>query len=269
MQDDGKPVLTRKITIEIAVRLIVKTAAVAEIVKEIPEILNDGNMEVFETTEPNRFGRKEGLRVWKVIPVWKVSMTADADPQFIFENTNPNSRDVCWYDGNAVATEFLNLKSPEAALAFFEKYYLGEVNKPDDDKKIRWSEIQSIQKVFLSALANESMPQNLQAFVFQSLEVVLQHDVKVVRTISPRPGEEKFDAVVGIAECKDVLSALRAVVFLSRGSVWRQCGNPKCEMWFKPGRPDQIYHNQGCTRQAIANRFNERTRKAKAKRRRK
>jgi hypothetical protein len=261
MQSDEKPLHIEKITVEIAVRLVVKISAEADkrVEPGTPFVLG------LVQEEPG------GPTVWKLTPVWKASMTADSDPQFTFENTNPKSRDVRWTDGHAVATEFLNLKSPEAALAFFQKYNFDELRQPDVDQKIRirWSEIESIRKTFLSALANEPMPQKLQEFVFQTLEVHLQHDVKVARIISPKPGQENFDAVVGIAECQDIMSSLRAVVFLSRGSVWRKCANLRCEMWFKPNRPDQLYHDKDCTHRAMVNRINENTRKAKAKRRRK
>jgi hypothetical protein len=239
LQDNnGKPLHSQKITVEVMARLTVKVT-----VEVIPPKVN-------------------------LSPVWKVRMTADPDPQFIFENTDPDFHpgDVTRpYDADVVAKEFLNLKSPEAALAFFEKFPFDETNQ-----RIRWSEIESIRKAFLSALANEPVPQDRQKLVFQPLQVQLMHDVKAVLVISKTPvKKEEFDAVVGIAECKDVLSSLRAVTFLSRGSVWRQCENPKCEMWFKPGRPDQKYHDTACTRRAIANKFNERTRKANKKRRRK
>jgi hypothetical protein len=235
LQDnDQKPLHSQKITVEVMTRLTVKVTV--ELIP--PEV--------------------------KLTPVWKVRMTADPDPQFIFENTDPDFHpgDVTKpYDADAVAKEFLNLKSPDAALTFFEKFPFDETNQ-----RIRWSEIESIRKAFLSALANEPGPQDL-ALVFRPLQVQLLHDEKVVKVISSKPVKnEKFYAVVGIAECKDVLTSLRAVVFLSRGSVWRQCANPKCEMWFKPGRPDQMHHDPACTRRAIANRFNEKTRKANKKR---
>jgi hypothetical protein len=236
--NNGKPLHSQKITVEVMTRLTVKVT-----VEVIPPKVN-------------------------LSPVWKVRMSADRDPQFIFENTDPDFHpgDVTSpYDADAVAKEFLNLKSPEAALAFFEKYPFDQTNQ-----RIRWSEIESIRKTFLSALANEPVAPDLQEFVFRPLQVQLLHDEKVVQVISKKPvKKEKFDSVVGIAECKDVLSSLRAVAFLSRGSIWRRCANPKCEMWFKPGRPDQMNHDPACTRRAIANRFNEQTRKAKTKRRRK
>ena len=70
MGNDGKSPTYSEITLEIAVRLNVKISA-----EEIQE-------------------EEGGPTVWKLIPVWKVSMTADPDPQFSFENINPNSRDV-------------------------------------------------------------------------------------------------------------------------------------------------------------------------------
>lgn len=209
---------------------------------------------------------------WNLTSLWKVEMSEDADPQFTFENTNPNSRDWSPTDGDAVAKRFLNLKSPEAALAFFQKYYLGDAKKADDDKKmrIRWSEVKSIQENFLSALENKPIPQNLQAFVFQPLEVVLEHVERTLKVKSePKERLVKFDAITGIAECQDVLGSLRAVTFLSRGSVWRRCANPKCEMFFKPDRRNQMYHDAACTHRAMANRHSEKTRKANRKRRRK
>jgi hypothetical protein len=251
MQDDEKPLHSQKITVEIAARLTVRISA-----------------EFFPGEDPSQ------ARVMKFAPVWKVSMSDDADPQFTFENTDPGRHPgdvVREYDADVVAKEFLNLKSPEAALTFFQKYIFDETRQPDADKKsrIRWSEIESIRKTFLSALKNEPVPQDRQKFVFQPLQVQLRHDEKVVNVISSKPFKhEKVDAVVGTAWCKDVLNSLRAVTFLSRGSVWRKCANPKCEMWFKPGRPDQMYHDPACTRRAIANRFNEQTRKASKKRRR-
>ncbi len=244
---------TQKITLEIAVRLIVKISA-----KQIQE-------------------EEGGPTVWKLSPVWKVSMTADPDPQFSFENINPNSRDVRYYDGHAVATEFLGLKSPDDTLAFFQKYNWDETKQPDAHQRIRirWSELQDIQKAFASALRNELIePQNLKEFVFQPLPVSLTHHEGTFHRDQSKEnralaGKSYFDTS-GIAECADVLSALRAVTFLSRGVVWRLCANPKCDYGlFKPARPNQVYHDAACTHRAMANRHSEKTRKANKKRRRK
>ncbi|HXE32800.1 MAG TPA: hypothetical protein VN087_02720 [Verrucomicrobiae bacterium] len=254
MENGGNHLHSQKITVEIAVRLIVKVSG-----EQIP------------------LPEDPGVRVWKLNPVWKVSMSADTDPQFTFENTNPNSRDVVWRDGHAVATEFLGLKSPEDTLAFFKKYNWYENKQLDADKKIRirWTELQGIQKAFASVLRNEPIePQNLQEFIFQPLPVNLTHhegtfhknQSKENRALS---GKSYFDTS-GIAECADVLSALRAITFLSRGVVWRLCANPKCDHGlFKPARPNQMYHDAACTHRAMANRHSEKTRKAKTKRRRK
>jgi hypothetical protein len=213
-----------------------------------------------------------GEKSWDLTSLWKVEMSEDADPQFTFENQNPSSPGWSPTDGDAVAKQFLNLKSSQDALAFFRKYFLGEAKKPDKDKKIRirWSEIKSIQEAFLSALEHKPIAQHLQDFVFQSLVVVLQHDEKMLRIMSePKERLVKFDAVTGIADCQDVLDALRAVTFLSRGSVWRRCANPKCEMFFKPERNNQTHHDTQCTHRAMANRYSEKTRKGINKRARK
>jgi hypothetical protein len=256
MGNENNQLHRHKITVEIAVRLKIKVSA-----ERFPR-LEDPPLE-----EPS---------FWKVTPVWKVSMTAGPDPRFTFENTNPNSRDWTETDGDAVAKEFLNLKSPETALAFFKKYYLGEANKPDGDMKtqIAWSDLQKIQKAFVSALSDKPIePQNLKEFVFQPLPVTLTHhegtfhkeQSKENRALS---GKSYFDTS-GLAECADVLSALRAVTFLSRGVAWRICANPKCDHgWFKPARPNQMYHDAACTHRAMANRFSDKTRKAKKRRKR-
>lgn len=250
METNGKPLLTQKITIEIGVLLIVKISA-----------------ELIPPEDPSK-----EPQVWKLTPVWKVSLDRD---QFSFENTNPNSPDVRWYDGHAVATEFLRLKSPEDALAFFKKYNWDENKQPDADRKVRipWSELQNIQKAFASALRNEPIePQNLKEFIFQPLPVIVKHhegtfhknQSKENRALSAKA---YFDTS-GTAECADVLGALRAITFLSRGVVWRLCANPKCDVGlFKPARPNQMYHDAACTHRAMANRFNERTRANKNKKR--
>ena len=121
--------------------------------------------------------------------------------------------------------------------------------------------LRTIQKAFLSALRNEPIaPQNLKDFVFQPLEVSLTASTRVYSKGSvkrkSRFGRQKyFDTITGIAECQDVLSSLRAVTFLSEGSVWRMCANPKCDyVLFKPARPNQVYHDAACTHRAMANR---------------
>jgi len=212
-----------------------------------------------------------GEKSWDLASVWKVEMSEDGDPQFTFENQNPSSAGWSPTDGDAVAKQFLNLKSPQDALAFFRKYFLGKAKEPDKDEKIRirWSEVKSIQESFLSALEHKSMPEHLQGFVFQSLTVVLQHEERMLRIKSEvKEPLVKFDAVSGVADCQDVLDALRAVVFLSRGSVWRRCANPKCEMFFKAERSNQLYHDPACTHRAMANRFSEKTRRGKKRRKR-
>lgn len=251
MGTDDKALVSRKITLQTAVRLIVKISA-----EQIQE-------------------EKEGPTVWKLTPVWKVSMTGQQDPQFIFEDTNPNSRDVRWYDGHGIATEFLRLKSPEEAHVFFQKYNWDSNRKPDEDGKIRvlWSELQDFQKAFTLTLRNEPIePQGFHEFVFQPLPLTLtHHEGTFHKNQSNRAlsGKSYFDTS-GIADCADVLSVLRAVVFLSRGVMWRLCANPKCDHGlFKPDRSNQIYHDSACTHKAMVDRFNERTRKAKNKRRRK
>jgi len=255
MQADEKPIHSQKLTVEIAVRLKVMVSSERFPRPQDPPLNEPG--------------------FWKITPVWKVSMIAGPDPQFTFENTNPDSRDWTETDGDAVAKKFLNVKSPEAALAFFQKYFLGEVKKTDDAGKIciGWSELQGIQKAFIAALSDSDEPvepEQLKQFVFQPLQVQLAHSEKIVQVISGKPvKKEKVDAVNGLVECTDVLGTLGSLVFLSRGSVWRKCANPKCEMWFKPNRPDQICHDTACTRRAVANRYSEKTRRNKNRRNKK
>src|SRR5208283_3138762 len=161
--------------------------------------------------------------------------------------------------------EFLHLKSPEDALSFFHKYNFNENQKPDKDQKIRirWSAIESIQKAFLLALTDKPIePQHLKEFVFQPLPVILTHHEGTFHKDQSKEnralaGKSYFDTS-GIAECADVLSALRAVTFLSRGVVWRLCANPKCNYGlFKPARPNQMYHDPDCTHRAMVDRFNK------------
>jgi hypothetical protein len=257
----GKPLQKRKITMEVETRLVVKVSA-----ERFPRPQDPPK----QPEDP--LWQEPGF--WKVSPVWKVSMTAEPDPEFTFENSNPGSRDVTWYDGHAVAEEFLNLQSPEAALTFFQKYYFGETKRPDANQKnrIRWSELQVTQKIFASALKNEPIPPHLREFVYQSLEMNLLHEegVHIPREKNPKKKTSPtlYDKFAGVADCADVLHSLRAVTFLSRGVVWRLCANPDCGIFFPCGRPDQIYHDPACTRRAVANRFYERTRKENKKRKR-
>jgi hypothetical protein len=238
METNGKPLLTQKITLEVAVRLRVKITA----------------------------SQHEG--VWKLTPVWKVSMTADADPQLTFENNNPKSRDVRDFDGQEVTREFLGLKSAKHALAFFQKY-LWDENK----LRIQWSELQAIQHEFTTALTEPIKREDFKEFLFQPLPVLFleHHEGLFIKE------KDKFlFNTRGIVDCADVISALRATVFLNRGIVlsrgieWRFCKNPTCDYGlFKPKRANQFYHDAQCTHRAMANKHSEKTRKAKTKRRRK
>jgi hypothetical protein len=217
-------------------------------------------------------------------------MTAEPDPQFTFENTTPDSRDWTETDGGAVAREFLNLKTPEQALLFFQKY--GPLEKPEMVRErnrcgpvgpfsmirrmqLPWPQIKDIQSAFASALEDKPIePQDLKEFVFQPLPVVLTHHEGTFHKDQSKEnrafaGKSYFDTS-GVAACGDVVSALRAITFLSRGVVWRLCANPKCDYGlFKPARPNQMYHDAACTHRAMANRFNKKTRDGINKRTRK
>ena len=250
--------------------------------------------------------------VWEV-SVWEVSVTDSSDPKFSFINREPKSYGYRpGVDAFAVSLEFLHLKTPDDALAFFRRYgpfQLSEkAHRFRDPRKwtaqpVRWSEIQKAQDDFrdaqMCAVINAGDPTH--GFVFQPLrEIELHfrapHPFKIVRdqhgkvrevlgrgyavaddrdsgpcpsrTVTDEDGKTKHVELLevpkneeersvsrlaagnirllkaspeasisdaAIVNCEDVVSAVRASIFLRRmsGFRWKRCARKGCDNVFE------------------------------------
>lgn len=199
---------------------------------------------------------------------WQVSVSRAArDPEFAFRQKTPTEYRVD-YDAFAVATEFLDLKSSEDALRFFQKYGPFQFAQNGAEKRraqsVRWSLVQRAKSEFNEALTSDSIPAELHAFIFQQpLRVELRF-----RPVTPEV-LQRDPAWIGdaaIADCDDVVSALRASVFLKRmkGFRWKRCARKGCNQLFVlDTRRDKIYCSPECGHLQAVNMYNARKKKRK------
>jgi hypothetical protein len=212
------------------------------------------------------------------IDVWKVSMKQSSDPEFSSINTKPNT----WgthpaIDAFEVCSEFLALQTPHEALHFFERYgpFQLQPQMSADPRRwkalrIRWSAIQRAQSDFLSARMSPEInfKDPVHLFVFQPLLGVELHfrgvqvpereyskdddpeDPSPSVVLSPRKGSEPSLSDAAIVNCEDIVTAVRASIFLRRmnGFTWRRCARKGCEKVFEvsAGWGKKIYHSWAC-----------------------
>lgn len=277
---------------------------------------------------------------WKTQDVWEVSMSHSSDPEFSFDNTNPPSFATRYVDAFEVCSQFLELRSPEEALTFFQRFGPFELlpqlsddvfrvlsdlpntrknrkiallatsaSKPRRAGPIRWSRVQRIQSEFKAArmCSRIDFDEPIQRFVFQPLQgvelkfrgpevfevvpikdkpekrikpeyydddpEVEVSDVEGERVLSLKEGSALPDAA--IVNCEDVITAVRASIFLRRmnGFVWRRCKRRGCDKVFEvsSNRDRKIHHSPECAHLEAVNAYNERqkrNRKRKTKRKR-
>jgi hypothetical protein len=279
--------------------------------------------------------------------VWEVSVRDSSDPKFSFINREPKSYGYRpGVDAFAVSVEFLHLKTPDDALAFFRRYgpfQLAEKAQVRDPRKwtaqpVRWSEIQKAQETFrdaqMCAAINAGNPTH--GFVFQPLREIELHfrgpqPFKIVRdqhgkvrevldrgytvaddrdsgscpsrTVTdedsktkhvellevPKNEEERSvsrlaagnirllkahpEASISdaaIVNCEDVVSAVRASIFLRRmsGFRWKRCARKGCDNVFevsiaRRGGKQKIHCSPQCAHHHAQNKYIAREKKRK------
>jgi hypothetical protein len=219
---------------------------------------------------------------------WRVSSSRGDNPEFTFQREN--RLEYHWVDAFEVRSEFLAIQSPGDALRLFQNYgpfqlandmeQEGKKHRTAHAQAVTWSAIQKAQKEFEEALVADSIPQRkawLYDFVF-GRPIVLEWSF---RSMVPRSAsghrytaEGMDDAAV--AECDDIVDALRVSIFLSRksGFGWSRCVRKGCNQVFeRTTRRQKLYCSPECAHlQAVNNynaRENTRRRSAKQNRRRK
>ena len=131
----------------------------------------------------------------------------------------------------------------------------------------RAAEVQRAQSEFNEALTADAIPVDLHAFIFQQpLRVELRF-----RPVTPEvlQREPTWIGDAAIATCDDVVSALRASVFLKRmkGFRWKRCARKGCNQLFVlDTKRDKIYCGPECAHLEAVNRYNARERKKKRRR---
>lgn len=198
---------------------------------------------------------------------WNVSMKRSRNPELSFEQKRPAEYRVD-YDAFAVTTEFLDLRSPEDALRFFQKYGAFQSSPAGSHKPVRWSLVQRAQSEFNAALTSDSIPADLHAFVFQQpLRVELRFRGVTPEILQRDPG---WIGDAAIADCDDVVTALRASVFLKRmkGFRWKRCARKGCNQLFVlDTKRDRIYCSPACGHLEAVNRYNARKKKRERRKR--
>lgn len=199
--------------------------------------------------------------------LWRVSMSKSSDPEFSFINANTQQgighTDVDAFD---VLERFLDLHSPEEVLAFFQRYgpfqlLPQEGSQPRQAQSVRWSHIKQAQSDFEAALKSPTLPAHLYEFVFQTLKIQLRF-----RAVTPESRLGIDDAA--IADCEDVVTALRASVFLTRksGFRWKRCARKRCNKLFElDTKRDRIFCSSDCAQISASNAYNARQKKSKRK----
>jgi hypothetical protein len=229
------------------------------------------------------------------IDVWEVRMTKSSDPKFSFTNTKPNS----WgthpaVDAFDVCEKFLALQTPEEALRFFELFgpFQLQPQKSEDPREwkalsVRWSDVRRAQERFKAArmVSQIDFKDEIQRFVFQPLrEVELTFRAPEVKeysedddpddpptspVLSLKRGSQPSLSDAAIANCSDIVTAVRSAIFLSRmaGITWRRCARKDCNKLFKvsAGWGRKIYHSTACGHLVAVRKFNAKPKEAKSK----
>ncbi|HEV2617944.1 MAG TPA: hypothetical protein VGU63_15195 [Candidatus Acidoferrales bacterium] len=197
---------------------------------------------------------------------WEVSLSRSRDPEFSFRQSTPEKHRF-YPDAFTVTTEFLDLKSPQEALRFFQKYGAFQFVQKRSGRyaqSVKWSVIQQAQTDFSLASLSDSIPVGLYEFVFgQPLKVELRF-----RAVTPEllKADPSWIDDAAIADCEDVATAIRASIFLKRmhGFRWKRCARKNCNQIFQleTGR-DRIYHSAECGHLEAVNRYNARQKNKK------
>jgi hypothetical protein len=209
---------------------------------------------------------------------WQVSMSQTSDPEFSFARRNR----VVYRTEDAfdVRPDFFALRFPEDALRFFERYGPFRFSRDTASgtkrtkvmkaETVKWSAIQQWQKDFEEALLAETIPAEkrwLAEFVF-GWPVTLHW---AFRSVTPEQGRSsgwaRADGIddAAIAECDDVVDALRVSIFLSRKSAfrWSRCARKGCnELFEQTTRRQKLYCSPECAHLQAVNDYNSRQKKA-------
>lgn len=195
---------------------------------------------------------------------WTVKVSRSRNPEFSFRQANPiKFRTI--YDAFEVTKGFLDLKSPEEALPFFEKYgpfqFRLNGSRLRKAEPVRWNLLKNkAQPDFSAALTSASVSSELYQFVFgQPLRVELSFRTVTAEILRADPTWIDDAAVV---ECEDVVTAMRASIFLKRmhGFRWKRCARHGCNKLFEitEASDRKKYCTSECAHLEAVNRYNAR-----------
>ena len=233
-------------------------------------------------------------------------MSRAADPEISFVNTKARNIGTRYVDAFRVRSEFLSLQSPQEALAFFQRYGPFQLSpekgsRPRRARPVRWSDIQKAQEQFHAALTCSSVNSQdpMHGFVFQPLRDVelnfrspevyqrderglalkpeyrldLDVDSKIAearkeRVLSLKEGHRASLSDAAIVNCEDVVSAVRASIFLLRrsGFRWKHCARKHCDNVFEVSTAldrKKIFCGPKCAHLKAVNDYNARKKRKK------
>lgn len=177
---------------------------------------------------------------------WQVSTDRDSDPRdptFIFEIPKPRhgipELRTRVHDAFDVRKDFLAIRTPEGALAFFRTYGPWQVKEryANAADPFTWKQVERGRGFFEDALTNRSTDRYSGDDILEELEQTwLWKDLALELPFQ--------DPLVAIARCDDVRAALRASVYLSRlgGLKWSRCAKTDCNKLFqRKSKREQLY----------------------------
>lgn len=191
---------------------------------------------------------------------WKVSMSGEPDPEFCFTRTH----NVAYRreDSFKLRADFLNVRTPEDALRFFRYYGPFQITPAAGSEKkrgpgvrveaVRWSFFQRAQGDFKEALLSEGIPVEkrwLYDFVFgRPLMIELWFEAVMPAASNSAFKRAASNEDAAIAQCHDVVDALRASIFLTRMGdfKWKRCSRPGCDQIFMQTHGRQMYCDVSC-----------------------
>jgi hypothetical protein len=202
---------------------------------------------------------------------WTVKLSRSRNPEFSFRQAKPIKFRAI-YDAFEVTKEFLDLKSPEDALPFFEKYGPFQF-RPNESRlrkaeSVRWNLLQNkAQPDFSAALTSDFVSSELYQFVFgQPLRVELKFRAVTSEILKTDPTRIDDAAV---ADCEDVVTAMRASIFLKRmhGFRWKRCARHGCNELFQiiEASDRKKYCTPECAHLEAVNRYNARNQNKRRK----
>ena len=199
---------------------------------------------------------------------WRAKMNTDSDPIFSFELLKPETQPEWIFirsDAFELRQDFLSVRTPEEALAFFRKYGPWQVKEryANTADPFKWSQMERMREFFEDALTKRSVENTPRDSKTDDIRKLFENLYLWQNLPLELPFQEPFVAFV---RCNDIQQALRAGIFLSRlgGVKWKRCAKTDCNNLFQcNSNREQLYCNPDCANVQSSRNYHDRKRKTR------